>query len=163
MSISFEEAIAQTENLLQRSEVTPSTLGQAVQELLATENGARGFFVTFLTGDWQLADHPSPEILQALEQAPPHTAELLVKNLVMSTAMAITHRRNGDSEMANSSDRVQQRCRYLLQQVHHPHTVSIMERMLNGEYESFYQKWGYDEEQRQAIAAALQTCLQPPV
>ncbi|MCS6960379.1 MAG: hypothetical protein RMK91_10065 [Pseudanabaenaceae cyanobacterium SKYGB_i_bin29] len=163
MSISFEEAIVRTTELLEGTDVSPEQMGEAVQELLMTENGARGFFVTFLTGDWYQADQPSPQIMQALAQSPTPTAELLVKNLVMSTAMAITHRRNGDLDMANSSVRVQRRCRYLLQHLHHPDITPILQKMLTGEYEAFYQKWGYDEEQRQAIAQELQSCLQPPV
>ncbi len=159
MNISFEQAIELTKSLLDRSDLSPRQLGEEVAALISTENGARGFFVTFLTGDWEIADQPTPFIIQALRDFPHPASELLVKNLAMSTAMAITHRRNAQPDLARGSDRVQKRSLNLIQQVDSPEIRKIIEAMLKGDYESFLQKWGYDSEQRQAITAQLQTCL----
>ncbi|PLS69349.1 MAG: hypothetical protein CV045_02675 [Cyanobacteria bacterium M5B4] len=163
MSISFEQAIEATASLLNRSDLSPQQLGEEIASLISTESGARGFFVTFLTGDWELADRPTPYILQALRDFPHPAAELLVKNLAMSTAMAITHRRNQQLDLAQSSDRVQQRSRLLIQQVGSPELQTIVADMSRGNYESFFDKWGYDSEQRQAIAQQLQACLEQPI
>ncbi len=161
MEISFEEALEHTAHLLNRSDLSSAALGEEISRLLSTLDGARGFFVTFLTGDWELADRPSPALLEVLRNFP--HPELLVKNLVMSTAMAITHRRNDRLDLAQGSDRVQQRSLQLIQQVDSPALQTIVVAMLRGDYEDFMTKWGYDEEQRTAITAQLRACLKEPV
>ncbi len=110
-SVTFQEAIALTQSLLSRIEagVSPAEIEAGIAELVKSENGARGFFVTYLTSDGNLADNPSPEVVRALQSSPEIVAELLVKNLAMSAAMAVTHRRNGLEEMAQGSDRVRSR------------------------------------------------------
>ncbi|NUN65216.1 hypothetical protein HCU40_10725 [Pseudanabaena biceps] len=157
--MTFEEAIAYTENLLSRQDLDDSQLKAEITTLIQTANGARGFFVCFLTGEWQLADAPSPAIIQALQSAPNMIAELLVKNLVMSTAMAIAHRRADNQEQAQGSDLVAKRTSLLIKQVDLMEVSQISKQMYSsaisnsGEYASFLEKWGYDHEQKQAIAA----------
>ncbi|MFN3926670.1 MAG: hypothetical protein ACK4QL_04960 [Pseudanabaenaceae cyanobacterium] len=167
-NISFETAIARTELLLteyQEQKLTPEALQKAVTALLTTSNGARGFFVTFLTGGWQLADQPSAEIMAALDTAPTPSAELMVKNLVMSTGMAITHTRQGDLQQANQSRLVAQRSLNILTQWQSPLVQQIARAMYAsatqgiGEYTEFLRKWGYDQEQLTAIAQALQPLI----
>ncbi len=168
--ISFEQAIALTENLLHQLATDPpeeADLEATVAALVQTANGARGFFVTALTSEFPLVDPPSPALIRALQSSPSLVADLLVKNLAMSTAMEITHRRNQQPEMAQGSARVQHRTIGLLQAVA-PGPVEERLQSLNqslgamgGEYQDFLQRWGYDEEQRQAIAAAIATIHQP--
>ncbi|CAN1212014.1 HEAT repeat domain-containing protein [Tumidithrix helvetica PCC 7403] len=160
-NMTFEAAIAYTETLRVRKDLEASQLKSEVEALIKTSNGARGFFVSFLTSTWELADNPSPAIIQALQSEPKAIAELLVKNLAMSTAMAITHRRNGDTEQAHDSERVAKRTTLLIEKVDLPEIRTIAAQMLNsatsnkGEYAAFLEKWGYDAEQKQAIANAL--------
>ncbi|WP_263363377.1 VOC family protein [Pseudanabaena sp. UWO310] len=159
--LTFEEAIAYTETLLARKYLDDAQLQSEITNLVKTSNGARGFFVCFLTGEWELADNPSPAIIQALQAEPNAIAELLVKNLAMSTAMAITHRRNGSPDQADDSDRVAKRTVLLIEKVDLPEVCAIASQMLNsatsnsGEYAAFFEKWGYDDEQKQAIANVL--------
>ncbi|MBF2097779.1 MAG: hypothetical protein IGQ88_05305 [Gloeomargaritaceae cyanobacterium C42_A2020_066] len=161
---SFEQAIQYTQSLLEvwaTGDCTEADLGQAITPLVRTANGARGFFVTYLTTDEPLADHPPAPLIQALTTAPDTVAELLVKNLVMSTAMAITHRRNGDEAAAQGSDRVQRRTRDLIQATEMPAVTTCAEAMRfsaatgEGAYQDFLDRWGYDAEQRQAMVAIL--------
>lgn len=159
--LSFEGAIAQAEKLLADPSLSPAELQQRITELLQTSNGARGFFVTFLTGEWQI----SPEVISAVQAVPQPSAELMVKNLVMSTAMAITHQRQGDAQQAEGSRRVAQRSSHLLQAwLDRDSTCPVKEiaRAMytsattnQGEYTDFLRKWGYDPEQLQAIATVL--------
>ncbi|MBD2187691.1 hypothetical protein H6F41_05980 [Pseudanabaena sp. FACHB-723] len=159
--MTFEEAIAYTDSLLSNPNLDDAQLQSEISTLIETSNGARGFFVCFLTGDWQLADHPSDAVIKALQSSPTAIAELLVKNLAMSTAMAIFHRRAGNDQQAQSSDRVAQRTGSLIAKVDLPQVREIAIQMRNaaisnaGEYTSFLEKWGYDEEQKQAIANIL--------
>jgi hypothetical protein len=117
--------------------------------------------VCFLTGEWQLADAPSSGVVRALQSAPNAIAELLVKNLAMSTAMAIFHRRAGNEEQAQGSDRVARRTSLLIEKVDLAEVREISGQMQNsaitntGEYSAFLEKWGYDAEQKTAIANAL--------
>lgn len=161
---SFEEAIQYTQSLLetwQSGDLSETDLGQAITPLVQTANGARGFFVTYLTTDVPLADQPPAPLIQALTTAPDTVAELLVKNLVMSTAMAITHRRNGDESAAQGSDRVQRRTRDLIQATGMAEVTTCAEAMRasaatgKGAYQDFLNRWGYDAEQRQAMVAIL--------
>ncbi|MBD2177788.1 hypothetical protein H6F42_12780 [Pseudanabaena sp. FACHB-1998] len=159
--MTFEEAIAYTEALLSRSDLDEVSLETEIAQLVQTSNGARGFFVCFLTGEWQLADAPSPSVIRALQSAPDAIAELLVKNLAMSTAMAITHRRSGHEDQAQGSDRVARRTALLIEKVDLAEVrtiaITMKDSALNnsGEYVNFLDKWGYDAEQKQAIAQIL--------
>ncbi|GBO54474.1 hypothetical protein APA_2421 [Pseudanabaena sp. lw0831] len=160
-NMTFEAAIAYTETLRVQKDLEASQLKSEVEALVKTSNGARGFFVSFLTGTWELADNPSPAIIQALQAEPIAIAELLVKNLAMSTAMALTHQRNGKTEQAHDSELVAKRTAMLIKKVDLPEVRTISAQMLNsaisndGEYADFFQKWGYDAEQKQAISNVL--------
>jgi hypothetical protein len=159
--MTFEEAIAYTETLLSRKDLDELQVESEISALVQTSNGARGFFVCFLTGEWQLADAPSTPIIKALQSAPHAIAELLVKNLAMSTAMAISHRRADNEEQAQGSDRVARRTATLIEKVELAEVYEIATQMRNsaisndGNYVSFLEKWGYDAEQKQAIANVL--------
>jgi hypothetical protein len=159
--MTFEEAIAYTETLLSRQELEDGQLEIEIAKLVQTQNGARGFFVCFLTGEWQLADAPSPEIIRALQSAPEAIAELLVKNLVMSTAMAIDHQRVDNTAQAQGSDRVARRTALLIAKLDLLEVRTIAKKIREsaifntGEYVAFLEKWGYDAEQKQAIAHVL--------
>lgn len=166
--ITFEQAIHLTHALL--AEIEAGTLSEAeiqatLTELVRSENGARGFFVTYLTNDRSLSDHPTSAVVSALQSSPDIVAELLVKNIAMSTAMAITHRRNQNEEMAQGSDRVQRRTAQLAQLVQLPQISEKAAKLQasaageTGDYQAFLDRWNYDAEQRQAIQAAVQRMI----
>jgi hypothetical protein len=167
-SVTFEQAIALTQSLLSQMEagkLSQPEIMQAIAQLVKTGNGARGFFVTYLTSKGTVADNPSAEVIQALQASADTVAELLVKNLAMSAAMAVTHRRNGDEANAQESDRVRSRTTRLIEQVELPQVyklaLALQESAVTGTgtYGSFLQTWGYDTEQRQIIGQALQQVI----
>ncbi|MEQ9667208.1 hypothetical protein [Coleofasciculus sp. G2-EDA-02] len=162
--VTFEDAIALTQSLmtqLSSGELSPVAAADAIAQLVQTKNGARGFFVTYLTAEDSLADHPSPEVIQALQSSPDTVAELLVKNLAMSAAMAITHRRNQNEDMAQGSDRVRIRAIHLIERVNLPQVqekaVALRESAITGEgnYKAFLERWQYDAEQREIMWQTL--------
>ncbi|MBW4552140.1 MAG: hypothetical protein KME35_13685 [Aphanocapsa sp. GSE-SYN-MK-11-07L] len=165
--ISFEQAIALTEDLLADQSLTEAGLESAIAALVQTANGARGFFVTFLTGDYSLADQPTAAVLQGLRSAPAPVADLLTKNLAMGTAMEITHRRSQTPDLAAGSARVQRRSQQLIQLLQLPALQASLQQLLTsvtsteGAYQSFLSRWGYDAEQRQAIQQAIATVSGP--
>ena len=164
-NLSFEEALHLSQSLVERmtaGSLSEAEVHQAIAALVSSSNGARGFFVVYLSDPQSPADEPSQTVIAALRTAPEIIASLLVKNLAMSTAMAITHRRNQNEELANGSNRVQTRSLHLIQQLQTPElresAISLFQT-LNGSsssYQSFLERWGYDQEQQQAIRQILE-------
>jgi len=167
MSITFENAIQKTQDLLSQIEfLDANKIIQAVTDIVSTENGARGFLVTYLTSDLSPTEYPILEVITALKTSPILVNELLVKNLAMSTAMVIYHRGQGDEENAQGSEKVQEKTGQLIKQLLSPALEEKLQQLatsLNagqGEYQAFLERWGYDDCQRQAIAEIIQPFLQ---
>jgi hypothetical protein len=162
--ITFQQAIEVTQRLmtqLEQGDLAEAEAASTIAQLVRSENGARGFFVTYLTDDRSIADHPSPQLVEALQSSPEIVSELLVKNVAMSTGMAITHRRNQNAEMAQGSDRVRRRTVQLIELAQLPTVVEKAQKLYEstvtgqGEYQAFLDRWQYDAEQRQAIQNAM--------
>jgi hypothetical protein len=167
-SVSFPEAIALTQAFLEQlasGGLSEAEIARVTENLVRTENGARGFFVTYLSDEGPLADRPSPGIFQGLRTSEEIVSELMVKNLAMSAAMVIAHRRSGDETMAQGSERVRDRSTLIIQTLALPliqeGVTSLLEtiRTGTGPYQSFLERWNYDAEQKAAIATALQAVL----
>lgn len=161
-NITFEEAIALTHKFIEQiNQLSEKEKSVIISSLVASENGARGFFVTYLTSDNPIADHPSEGIISGLKTSPEIVSELLVKNVAMSTAMRITHTRNNDPEMAESSLQVTQRSLNLINQLSLREIQAKIEQLKNtivetkGTYQDFLNKWGYDLEQKEIILNTL--------
>lgn len=165
-SITFQEAIAATQSLLEEMEAARSSdreIKEAIASLVKSMNGARGFFVTYLTDDRPIADSPSEFVIEALKSSSETVSELLVKNVAMSAAMAVVHRRNNDENMAQGSDRVCRRSINLIQQLQLDEITNKLKQLQysiatsEGSYGDFLQRWGYasDREQIQAIQEAI--------
>lgn len=152
----FETALTMAQQLLDRYEQDRSVLPDLAQ-LLTSPAGARGFFVIFLGGDYASGD---PGLREILAHAPAPVAELLVKNLVMSTAMILTHQRRADAQGAAGSQRVQRRSAELLTYLPlaRAHIQDMCEALTNGTgpHGEFLIKWGYDIEQKESMLKALQ-------
>jgi hypothetical protein len=166
MGINFENAIQQTQDLLSQIEfLDANKITKKFTELVSTENGARGFFVTYLTSDLSYTEYPSLEVITALKTSPILVNELLVKNLAMSTAMVIYHRSQGDEANAQGSEKVQEKTGQLIKQLLSQALGEKLQQLatsLNtgqGEYQAFLERWGYDDYQRQAIAEIIQPFL----
>jgi hypothetical protein len=166
-SITFEEAIDFTESLLEEIEtgkITDVKLEETLSSLVKTMNGSRGFFVTYLTADLSCVENPSQSLINALKTFPEIVSELMVKNLVMSTAMAITHNRNSDAEMAANSQKVSRNCANLINKLQLDLLQAKLQEMAtsittnSGEYQDFLAKWGYNDEQKQAMLEAVISC-----
>ncbi|PZV05020.1 MAG: hypothetical protein DCF22_24990 [Leptolyngbya sp.] len=167
--VTFEQAIALSQTLVDQiaqGAIADDLLESAIAQLVASENGARGFFVTYLSDERPIADPSPAAIISALKTAPTIVAPLMVKNLAMSTAMAISHRRNQDEALAQGSDRVKVRSTYILQAIQSDETNAHIAALITsidtqaGDYATFLKRWGYDPEQQQAIRQALESLSQ---
>mmetsp|Transcript_15234 Transcript_15234/g.21195 ORF Transcript_15234/g.21195 Transcript_15234/m.21195 type:complete len:284 (-) Transcript_15234:1255-2106(-) len=162
---------------------------EVLQALLQKEAGARGFFVSFLTsenedGSRTLADSnpPLPLISTALKEADNKVVgPLLVMNTVMPTAMVLAHRRNGNQDFAEMSQRVATRAQILLED--NPESLSLVKAareaavikadaaadIASGEeqqdpempayWAKFYEKYQYDSDMCSAISVALSNVI----
>lgn len=163
--LDFETAITLTHQLLDTLDQdtgSEAEIEALVAELVQTEAGARGFFVAYLTDDRGFADSPSLAILSGLRTAPEIIASLLVKNVVMSTAMESYHRDHNNALAAEGSVRVQQRTQGLIRLLALPELRTQLQAMQEtmatgaGSYQAFLERQGYDSHQYRAIQAALQ-------
>lgn len=162
-SVTFEEAIAFTQSLLEQiSTMGEAEIEEAIASLVKSENGARGFFVTYLTSEHSWVEQPTEAVIRALKTSPSIVSELLVKNLAMSAAMSVTHHRNQDQEMVESSKQVCQRSANLIKQVQLEQVRDKLAQLQTslfseeGNYQEFLQRWGYDDEQKKVINTVIE-------
>jgi hypothetical protein len=167
-NIKFDEAIDITQTFLtqlKKNELTSSQIQDFVSALVQTANGARGFFVTYLTARDPICDEPQPEIIAALQANPEIAADLLVKNIAMSTAQQLYHQRREDSEMAASSATVAARTTKIIQQLNLPQIQDMCRELVgtiqagSGAYTDFLNRWGYDDDQKHSIAQAISSLI----
>jgi aspartate 1-decarboxylase len=155
--LNFASAIAFTQELLTQSKISAAEIAQLVQ----TEDGARGFFVTYLTSDLAVSE----EIIIGLRSQIEIVSELLVKNLAMSTAQELYHHRRKDEEMAQSSRKVQVRTAQLIELVSLDLVYEKLQQLIasidtgSGSYQAFLERWNYDAEQKQVIKVAINKVL----
>jgi hypothetical protein len=163
-NLKFDEAIGLTQTFLtklNKNELTSAEILAFVSELVQTANGARGFFVTYLTAPDPICDEPQSEIIAALQAHPEVAADLLVKNIAMSTAQQIYHHRRSDTEMMASSATVAARTTQIINQLNLPQIQAMCRELVQtietgtGDYNEFLTRWGYDDEQKQAIARSV--------
>ena len=162
--IGFREAMALASQWLEeweQDELSDEVLSERVGDLVASRDGARGFFVVAMAGEGPLMDRMPEALIQSLRLAGEGVVDLTARNLAMSTAMALHHERNQDRVAALASQRVSERSRALLRLLE-PNLVKLrLETLLagtrgEGQDVEFLERWGYDEEQRDQIAAAIE-------
>ena len=148
-------------NAWENEELSDEVLAERVAELLVSRDGARGFFVISLASDCPLMDRlPDPLLLQ-LRAAGEIIIDLTVRNLAMSTAMATHHKRKGNFDQQASSERITSRTHELLRSLEPNQVKSRLETLLKattkgeGIDSHFLDKWGYDQEQKEAITASI--------
>jgi hypothetical protein len=159
-NIKFDAAIDLTQlflTQLKKNELTSDQILEFVSALIQTANGARGFFVTYLTAQDPICDEPQPEIITAIATHPEIAADLLVKNIAMSTAQQLYHQRRNDSEMMASSATVAARTTKMIEALNLQQIQAMCRELVGtiqtgtGSYTEFLTRWGYDDEQKQSI------------
>jgi len=167
--IGFQEAMALASLWLEEWEqdvLSDEVLSERVGDLVASRDGARGFFVVAMAGEGPLMDRMPEALIQSLRLAGEGVVDLTARNLAMSTAMAVHHGRNQDKVATLASQRVSERSRALLRLLD-PNLVKLrLECLLastrgEGQDVEFLERWGYDDEQRAQIAAAIEAVAEP--
>ena len=143
----------------ENDEISDEVISDRIGELIKTVEGARGFFAVSLSLDCPLMDRfPDPLIFQ-LRSAGEIVVDLTVKNLAMSSAMIITHRMNKDPQ-GLQSERIKIRCIELLKLLDSTQVKKRLDVLLeatkgNGTDLIFLKKWGYSDEQINAISESI--------
>jgi hypothetical protein len=167
-NIKFPAAIELTHQFVEQltaGQLTPAQITEFVQGMVATTEGARGFFVGYLTNAAAIVDQPTPAITAGLNAHPEIVADLLVKNLAMSTAQQLHWQRSAQPDMAANSAQVTQRSRHLMELLTMPQLQTISQQLSDsiqnnsGTYVEFLERWGYDVEQKSAIQQQLTSFL----
>ena len=160
----FQQAMEISATWLQQwdnEEITDEVLADRIGEMVASFNGARGFLVISLAGDCPLMDRLPDSVSAKLRQAGASFVDLSVRNLAMSTAMTLHHKRLRHENNQADSTRVTDRCTELLRILEPELVKNRLEKLLDaalrntGEDVAFLKKWGYDSEQINAICDSI--------
>ena len=95
--------------------LSEEVLADRIAELIKTKNGRRGFFAYALSDkDCFLLDKlPFSLIFKLIEGGNP-VVEIVVKNLIMSSAQIIIHRRENNNAYEITSENISNRCKAIL-------------------------------------------------
>ena len=140
----------------EKGELSDEVLADRVAELLESINGARGFFVVSLSSECPLMDRLPEPLIFKFREGKELVVDLTVKNLAMSSAMTIQHKRNQNQNQLTGSIRISLRCIEILRLLDPILVKERIEKLIEGtkgigEDEDFINRWGYDSEQKSAI------------
>ncbi len=143
----------------EKDEISDEVISDRIGELIKTVEGARGFFVVSLSIDCPLMDRCPDALIFQLKSSEEIVIDLTVKNLAMSSAMIIKHRINNNPQ-AIQSERIKVRCIELLKLLDSKQVKKRLDVLLEatkgkGTDLNFLSRWGYSEEQINAISESI--------
>ncbi|MBK9145593.1 MAG: hypothetical protein IPM23_24230 [Candidatus Melainabacteria bacterium] len=142
-------------------------------EFVKDPETARAFFVAFLTAESVPTESELAKIRSLVVVRDELLVPVLVKNLVMSSTMVLTHSRNGDFSGADQSRRVAFLCRDLIEslpkELVEPRVEAMKQAIADRRSEiqtgrkaedrsdlcAFLERWRYDQEQLEEAAGYL--------
>jgi hypothetical protein len=131
--LTFEEAIERARDLLEKCEtkrLSDAEVSVGVEQLVVTAAGARGFFAYYLTSDLKITEAHPDAVIEGLSRSQQFVVELVAKNLVMSSAMVVTHRQNQSEQLLEGSERVVRRLQTLAPRIWNDQLLHHLESML---------------------------------
>ena len=135
--------------------LSQEVLADRIAELIKTRNGLRGFFAYALSDkDCFLLDKLPFSLIFKLNDGGDAIVEIVVKNLIMSAAQIIFHRRANNHEYEISSENISNRCKCILRLLETKlvtKTVNKVLKNLDNMGNSFDNSKKYDEEQKEFI------------
>ncbi len=135
--------------------LSEEVLADRIAELIKTKNGLRGFFAYTLSDkDCFLLDKLPFSLIYKLNEGGNDVVEIVVKNLIMSSAQIIFHRRENNHEYEISSENISDRCKAILRLLETKlvtKTVNKIIKDLDNMGNSFNNSTKYDPEQKDFI------------
>ena len=135
--------------------LSEEVLADRIAELIKTRNGLRGFFAYALSDkDCFLLDKLPFSLIFKLNEGGDAVVEIVVKNLIMSSAQIIIHRRENNHKNEISSENISDRCKAILRLLETKlvtKTVNQIIKNLDNMGNSFDNSTTYDAEQKDFI------------
>ena len=135
--------------------LSDEVLADRIAELIKTKNGLRGFFAYALSDkDCFLLDKLPFSLIYKLNEGGDAVTEIVVKNLIMSSAQIIIHRRDQNHEYEITSENISDRCKAILRLLDTKlvtKTISRFLKDLDNMGNSFDNSNKYDSEQKDLI------------
>ena len=135
--------------------LSEEVLADRISELIKTKNGLRGFFAYTLSDrDCYLLDKLPSSIIFMLTEGGEEVVEILVKNLLMSSAQIIAHRRENNLEYKIKSENISERCKGILRVLETnlvTETINQIVKDLDNMGNSFDKSIKYDNQQKEFI------------
>jgi len=135
--------------------LSEEVLADRIAELIKTKNGIRGFFAYALSDkDCFLLDKLSFSLIYKLNESGDTVAEIVVKNLIMSSAQIIIHRRDKNHEYEMTSENISDRCKSILRLLETKSVAKAVNQVLrdlDNMGNSFDNSLKYDSEQKKFI------------
>ena len=135
--------------------LSEEVLADRISELIKTRNGLRGFFAYALSDkDCFLLDKLPFSLIFKLNESGVSVVEIVLKNLIMSSAQIIIHRRDNNHEYEITSENISDRCKAILRLLETKlvtKTVNQIIRNLDDMGNSFDNSTKYDLEQKDFI------------
>ncbi len=135
--------------------LSEEVLADRIAELIKTKNGLRGFFAYALSDkDCLLLDKLPFALIFKLNEGRDAVVEIVVKNLIMSSAQIVIHRRENNHEYEISSENISDRCKAILRLLETKlvtKTVNQIIKDLDNMGNSFDNSTKYDAEQKDFI------------
>ena len=135
--------------------LSEEVLADRIAELIKTKNGLRGFFAYALSDkDCLLLDKLDFSLMFKLNEGGDAVVEIIVKNLIMSSAQIIIHQRDHNDEYRITSEIISNRCKAILKLLETKlvtKTINQILKNLDTMGNSFDNSIKYDSEQKEFI------------
>ncbi len=135
--------------------LSEEVLADRIAELIKNKNGLRGFFAYALSDkDCFLLDKLPYSLIYKLNEGGDAVAEIIVKNLIMSSAQIIIHQRENNHEYRMISENISERCKAILRLFETKlvtKNVNQVLKDLDNMGNSFDHSTTYDKEQKEFI------------
>ena len=135
--------------------LSEEVLADRIAELTKTRNGLRGFFAYALSDkDCFLLDKLPFSLMFKLNEGGDAVVEIVVKNLIMSSAQIVIHQRVNNKEYAITSGIIADRCKAILRLLETKlvtKTINQILKDLDTMGNSFDNSIKYDSEQKEFI------------
>ncbi len=135
--------------------LSEEVLADRIAELIKTRNGLRGFFAYALSDkDCFLLDKLPFSLIYKLNEDGDDVVDIVVKNLIMSSAQIIIHRREKNNEYEKTSENISDRCKGILRLLETKLVTKKVNQVfkdLSNMGNSFDNSVKYDAEQKEFI------------
>ena len=112
--------------------LSEEVLADRVAELIKTKNGLRGFFAYALSDqDCYLLDKLPFSIVFKLQEGGNDVVEIVVKNLIMSSAQIIIHQRQNNIDYKLTSENISERCKGILRLLETKLVTKTINQLIN--------------------------------